>query len=64
MANCADIERTKKDKLVWNAWAEVEITTGRQLDVHFDVLPGMTSLRGRVRCGYAPGWGELQTPSM
>ena len=64
MANCADIERTKKGKQVWNAWAEAEIAAGRQLDVHFDVLPGITSLRGRVRCGYAPGWGELQTPSM
>jgi hypothetical protein len=64
MANCADIERTKKGKQVWNAWAEAEIAAGRQLDVRLDVLPGMTSLRGRVRCGYAPGWGELQTPSM
>jgi len=25
MANCADIERTKKGKQVWNAWAEAEI---------------------------------------
>jgi hypothetical protein len=49
---------------VWNAWAEAEIAAGRQLDVHFDVLPGIASLRGRVRCDYAPGWGELQTPSM
>jgi putative transposase len=27
-----------------------------------DVLPGMTSFRGRVCSGYAPGWGVLQTP--
>jgi hypothetical protein len=29
-----------------NAWAEAEIAAGPQLDVHCDVLPGMTSLRG------------------
>ena len=27
-----------------------------------DVLPEMTSFRGRVCSGYAPGWGVLQTP--
>ena len=34
------------------------------VDAAGDVAPDMTSFRGRICSGYAPGWGGLQIPSV